>query len=245
MSGELQFLRPDWPVPPAVRAVVTTRAGGASAGSWAGLNLADHVGDDPAAVAANRRSVRAALALPSEPCWLTQVHGTVVAVAGQRERPAADACVTFEPGRVCAVLTADCLPVLFAGRTGDRVGVAHAGWRGLADGVLEAAVRALGGDPHGLVAWLGPAIGPESFEVGPEVREAFVAVNPDAATACRPRGADRWLVDLYGLARQRLAACGVTAVFGGGLCTYRDRRRFYSYRRDETTGRMASLIWME
>lgn len=245
MSGQLQYLWPEWPVPPRVRAVVTTRAGGASRGSWASLNLADHVGDDPVAVAENRRRIGAALALPSEPCWLRQVHGTVVAIAGEQERPAADASVTQEPGRVCAVLTADCLPVFFAGRAGDRVGVAHAGWRGLADGVLEATVRALGGDPGGLVAWLGPAIGPQSFEVGPEVREAFIAVDPDAAVECRPQGPDRWLVDLYGLARRRLAACGVTAVSGGGLCTYRERQRFYSYRRDEATGRMASLIWLE
>ncbi|MBM5812358.1 MAG: peptidoglycan editing factor PgeF [Gammaproteobacteria bacterium] len=244
MDPELQFLRPDWPAPPSVRAVVSTRAGGVSRGHWAGLNLADHVGDDPDAVAENRRRLRAALALPAEPFWLTQVHGTVVAVAGGAERPPADAGITREPGRVCATLTADCLPVLFASRSGDRVGIAHAGWRGLADGVVEATVRSLGGDPTELLAWLGPAIGPQSFEVGPDVRDAFLAVAASAAAHCRPTAPDRWLVDLYGIARQRLAACGVTAVFGGGLCTYRDGARFYSFRRDATTGRMASLIWL-
>lgn len=244
MEAELQFLWPDWPAPPSVRAVVTTRAGGASRGPWAGLNLADHVGDEPTAVAENRRRLREALALPAEPCWLTQVHGMVVAVAGGEERPQADASVTRESGRVCAVLTADCLPVLFAGRSGDRVGIAHAGWRGLADGVLEATVRALGGEPAELLAWLGPAIGPQSFEVGPEVRDAFLAVDAAAADHCDPVGSDRWLVDLYGIARQRLADCGVTAIYGGGLCTYRDGTRFYSFRRDATTGRMASLIWL-
>ena len=222
---------------------MTLRTGGVSTGPYASLNLGDHVGDDPAAVAENRRRVREALALPSEPLWLEQVHGTAVARFGEAVRPRADASVALAPGQVCAVMVADCLPVLLADRAGTCVAAAHAGWRGLAAGVLEATVAALPVDPAQLVAWLGPAIGPEAFEIGPEVREAFLAVDPEAADAFRPGTGDRWLADAYRLARQRLARAGVTDVHGGGLCTVSDPTRFFSYRRDGVTGRMAALIW--
>ncbi len=242
--SEAEFVMPDWPAPPAVRAVMTTRAGGVSGGPFASLNLAAHVGDDAAAVAENRRRLRAMLRLPSEPAWLPQVHGREVVQLPGAMPEAADAAVTREPGIVCAVLVADCLPVLLAGCEGDRVGVAHAGWRGLAAGVIEATVAALGGDPARLVAWLGPAIGPAAFEVGDEVRAAFIAGDAGAADHFRRGHAGRWLADLPALARRRLAACGVAGVHGGGDCTVADAERFYSYRRDGITGRMAALIWL-
>jgi YfiH family protein len=239
------FIEPDWPVPASVRAAVTTRLGGVSAGRYATLNLATHVGDDPDAVAENRRRLRAALALPSEPFWLAQVHGREVAILPGPMPARADAAVTFGQGVVCAVLVADCLPVLLAGRRGDRVGIAHAGWRGLAAGVVEATVRALGARPDELVAWLGPCIGPQAFEVGPEVRAAFLAQDAEAAQDFRAGGAGKFLADLAGLARRRLAACGLREIHGGGLCTHADPARFFSYRRDGETGRMAALIWLE
>jgi YfiH family protein len=239
------LLLPDWPAPPGVRAVMTLRTGGVSGGPYASLNLGDHVGDVPEAVAGNRQRLREALALPAEPFWLEQVHGTEVARFGGPDRRRADAAVALEHGQVCAVMVADCLPVLLADRGGTCVAAAHAGWRGLATGVLEAAVAALPVDPSRMTAWLGPAIGPEAFEVGPEVREAFVAVDPDAAEAFRPGTGDRWLADVYHLARQRLARAGVADVHGGGLCTVSEPARFFSYRRDGVTGRMAALIWRE
>lgn len=240
-------LRPDWPAPSSVHALVTTRAGGVSVGHHAGLNLGDHVEDDPLAVVENRRRLRAAANLPAEPVWLRQVHGTAVAYldAASRSGIEADAATTDTPGVVCAVLTADCLPVLLCDRTGSRVAVAHAGWRGLAGGVLEASVEVMGASPDELLAWLGPAIGPGSFEVGDEVREVFVDRDPAAEEAFVPSPAGRWLADLYELARLRLRACGIDAVYGGGWCTLRDAQRFYSYRRDAKTGRMATLIWLD
>jgi len=241
--ADLGLLLPDWLAPPGVRAVMTLRTGGASGGPYASLNLGDHVGDEPDAVAENRRRLREALALPAEPLWLEQVHGTDVARFGGPGRPRADAAVASEPAQVCAVMVADCLPVLLADRAGTCVAAAHAGWRGLAAGVLEATVAALPVDPSQLVAWLGPAIGPDAFEVGPEVRDAFLAADPAAAVAFRPGAEDRWLADVYTLARQRLARVGVTDVHGGGLCTVSDPSRFFSYRRDGVTGRMAALVW--
>jgi YfiH family protein len=236
------FLLPDWPAPANVRALVTTRAGGDSVGPYASFNLATHVGDDPAAVAANRRRLRRHL--PAEPAWLDQVHGTVCVAAEAGGLPAtADASVSFAPGRVCAVLTADCLPVLFCDERGAAVAAAHAGWRGLAAGVLEATVAAMGLPASRLLAWLGPAIGPAAFEVGDEVRAAFVGPDPATATAFVAHGEGKWLCDLYRLARRRLALAGVDRVHGGGLCTHGDPDRFYSYRRDGVTGRMASLVW--
>lgn len=241
----IEFIEPDWPAPASVRAAVTTRMGGVSAGRYATLNLATHVGDDPGAVAENRRRLRAALALPAEPAWLTQLHGRDVAMLPGPLPASADAAVTFDRGTVCAVLVADCLPVLLAGRRGDRVGIAHAGWRGLAAGVIEATVAALTTKPHELFAWLGPCIGPQAFEVGPEVREAFVARNTAAAQDFRAGRAGKFLADLPSLARRRLEACGVSEIHGGGLCTHADPARFFSYRRDGETGRMAALIWLE
>jgi hypothetical protein len=240
----MQFLKPDWPVPASVHTLATTRAGGVSPPPYEGLNLADHVGDDVAAVARNRALLRAML--PAEPKWLKQVHGAIVARADEMDTPVeADASVAFDPGVVCAVLTADCLPVLFCDRAGTRVAAAHAGWRGLAAGVLEASVAAMQCSPAEILAWLGPAIGPQAFEVGEEVREAFVRDLPAASAAFVPGQPGKWLADIYALARLRLARAGVNAVYGGGLCTYTDAARFYSFRRDKTTGRMASLIWLE
>lgn len=240
----LEFIEPDWPAPARVRVAMTTRTGGVSRGRYASLNLAIHVGDDQAAVVENRRRVSAALRLPSEPGWLEQVHGArVVALPATATGPA-DASVAFTPGAVCAVLVADCLPVILASEEGDRLAVVHAGWRGLAAGVVEAAIAALACDPRKLVAWLGPAIGPQAFEVGDEVRAEFVSQDAACDADFRPSRDGRWLADLPALARRRLAACGVRSVHGGDLCTHSDPARFYSYRRDGATGRMAALAWL-
>ena len=255
------WITPDWPAPANVRAFMTTRSGGVSQPPFDSFNPASHVGDDPEAVAENRRRLRQWL--PAEPLWLNQVHGTEV--AGQAvgcgeartasppascEALTADAAVAFQPGEVRAVLTADCLPVLFCDRAGSVVAAAHAGWRGLAGGVLEATIAAMNIPPENLLAWLGAAIGPAAFEVGEEVREAFVSQHPLAGVAFRPalpgtldESPRKWLADLYALARIRLAASGVTRVYGGGLCTHADPR-FFSYRREPRCGRMASVIWM-
>ncbi|WP_295879588.1 peptidoglycan editing factor PgeF [uncultured Thiohalocapsa sp.] len=240
---------PDWPAPARVHACTTTRLGGVSTGLFASLNLAAHVGDDPAAVAANRRRLRAGLDLPAEPLWLAQTHGCAVATAdtpdaGSDRPPAADAALSRRPGQVCAVLTADCLPVLLCDRAGSVCAAVHAGWRGLHRGVIDAALARLGVQPDSVLAWLGPAIGPDRFEVGPEVRAAFLAQDAGAGAAFRRGAGDRWLADLYALARRRLAIAGVPRVSGGGLCTAADPDRFFSYRRDGCTGRMASLIWL-
>lgn len=234
---------PDWPAPPNVRAVQTTRIGGVSVEPYASLNLGDHVGDDPAAVAQNRALLRASL--PAGPVWLKQVHGNIVADADRAGGvPDADASLARKPGTVCAVMTADCLPLLLCDEAGTVVAAAHAGWRGLAGGVVEAAVRTMNVAPARLLAWLGPAIGPQAFEVGEDVRQAFLGHYAGAAQAFAPHGDGKWLADIYLLARQRLALLGVARVYGGGLCTYSDSERFYSYRRDGATGRMASLIWL-
>jgi len=235
---------PDWAAPANVKALQTTRNGGASKMPWASFNLGDHVGDDPAAVAANRQALRAAL--PGEPCWLRQVHGIVAVDAGQEAKTGvADAGFARRPGAVCAVMTADCLPVLLCDRRGSAVAAAHAGWRGLLGGVLESAVVAMAVAPGELLAWLGPAIGPRCFEVGTEVRDAFVARDPSASAAFVATGPDKWLCDIYLLARQRLGQSGVGAISGGGACTFSESGRYFSYRRDRTTGRMASLIWLD
>jgi YfiH family protein len=243
--AEPPFLEADWPAPPGVRAVVTLRRGGMSTGRYASFNLGDHVGDDAGAVRANRLRLVAALGLPAEPLWLEQVHGTDVARFGAAARPRADASVALEPGQVCAVLVADCLPVLLADREGTCVAAAHCGWRGLAAGVIERTAGSLPVAPDRLIAWLGPAIGPDAFEVGPEVRAAFVSADPAAAADFRAGAGDRWLADLYALARRRLSAAGIGAVYGGGACTVSDASRFFSYRRDGITGRMAALVWRE
>ena len=238
------FIVPDWPAPPRVKSLSTTRIGGASSGPWRSFNLGDHVGDDTAAVAQNRALLRRAL--PAEPLWLRQVHGVrCVDAAAAPSGSEADAAVARRAGVVCAVLTADCLPVLLCDEDGTAVGIAHAGWRGLAAGVLEATLAAMEVPGGRMMAWLGPAIGREAFEVGGEVRYAFLAHDPAAAAAFRPGAGDRWWCDIFMLAGQRLAAQGVQRVFGGGSCTVAEAGRFFSYRRDGSTGRMASLIWLE
>jgi hypothetical protein len=274
MAGWIRpgWICPNWPAPDRVRAVCTTRTGGCSEGPWSSLNLGERCGDDAEHVRRNRE--RLSEHLPAPPYWLRQVHGAAVArhpggprgepggksgvepgakpgaISGAEPgaepltEPEADALVAFEPGRVCAVLTADCLPVFFCDRAGTRVAVAHAGWRGLAGGVLEATVQALETDPTDLLAWLGPAIGPAVYEVGEEVAEAFRAsLGADFSAAFTARG-DRWLLDLYAAARLKLAAAGVGDVRGGGLCTYSDPARFFSHRRDGVSGRQASVIWL-
>lgn len=250
---DLPLLKADWPAPAHVHAVVTTREGGVSIAPWDSLNLGTHVADDPMDVADNRARLLGALhalAPCDPPQWLNQVHGTVVLDADpdQEKRlhvaPDADAVTTTERGLPCVVMTADCLPVFFCDKEGSRVAVAHAGWRGLCDGVLEATLKRFP-DPANVMAWMGPAIGPEKFEVGDEVRAAFVAKQHEAAAYFRPSpNPGRWLADIYGLARLRLQQAGISSIHGGGLCTVTDNRRFFSYRRDGRTGRMASVIWI-
>ncbi len=246
---QTEFIVPDWPAPANVRALVTTRHGGVSAGPYASLNLGDHVGDDPAAVAENRRLLRARL--PAEPVWLKQVHGkqccdaAACSNAKGNPPPEADAAFSRTPGVVCAVLTADCLPILLCDTAGTVVAAAHAGWRGLAAGVIEATVAAMGVPGEDLLAWLGPAIGPRHFEVGGEVRDVFSAHDPQAARAFVARPDGKWLCDIYLLARQRLADLGVCRITSADFCTVRDTQQFFSYRRDGATGRMASLIWLD
>jgi YfiH family protein len=241
-----QLLRPGWPAPRGVRACCTTRIGGASAVPFNGLNLATHVGDDPLNVAYNRALLREHLALANEPAWLRQVHGIhVVQLPASDAEPEADASWTTEPGNVCAVLTADCLPVLLCDEDARCVAAAHAGWRGLASGVLESTVNALPVLPTQLMAWLGPAIGPLHFEVGPEVFERFVDQDPAAAEAFVPsEHPGRLMADLYELARLRLRRLGVTRIYGGDHSTVAEPEQFYSYRREAVCGRFASLIWL-
>ncbi len=247
------FVRPGWSASARVRACVTTRLGGCSAPPFDSLNVSTAVGDDDADVARNRRRLHERLRLPGGPLWLEQEHGVRVAVVervleqADELSPAAcraDAAVSFEAGRVCAVTTADCLPVLFCDRAASRVGAAHAGWRGLAGGVLEAAVARLGCPPAELLAWLGPAIGPHAFRVGDEVRERFLREDEGCALAFLPDNTGAWLADLYQLARRRLQRLGVREITGGYHCTYTDDKHFFSHRRDRRTGRMAALIWL-
>lgn len=238
------FILPDWPAPAGVRALSTTRSGGVSAPPWQSFNLGDHVGDEPLAVATNRAVLRREL--PAEPTWLSQVHGTrcvdaALAAPGMQ----ADASFTRQRGVVCAVLTADCLPVLLCDDRASVVGVAHAGWRGLAAGVIEATVMAMGEPGERLMAWLGPAIGPQAFEVGGEVRELFLDDDAEAVDAFAATADGKWLCDIYRLARRRLHALGIRRAASADFCTVNDAQRCFSYRRDGVTGRMASLIWLE
>ncbi|TWI54340.1 hypothetical protein IQ22_02203 [Pseudomonas duriflava] len=237
------WLIPEWPAPANVRSCATTRLGGVSQGAYASLNLGDHVQDDPGAVLENRQ--RLVSTLGCQPAWLRQVHGLSVVEAQPDRILEADAVWTSTPGVAATIMTADCLPVLFCNRAGSRVAAAHAGWRGLVNGILEATVATLDSPPDDILVWLGPAIGPDAFEVGPEVKAAFIREQASAEAAFRPSlNQGRFMADLYQLARLRLAQQGIHAVYGGGLCTYTDEDRFFSYRRSPQTGRMASLIWL-
>lgn len=246
------FLDAGWPAPPGVRALTTTRSGlGVSQPPFDTFNLGSRCGDAPEAVEENRRQLEAALALPSPPHWLRQVHGIDVARVdgreaprGEGEEPEADAAVTSTPGAVLAILTADCLPVVFASHDGSEIAVAHAGWRGLCAGVLEATVAAMHTPPERLMAWLGPAAGPRAYEIGEEVFDAFTARDGRARMAFLPTRPGHWKVDLYTLARQRLLDAGVLDVHGGELCTISDPVRFFSHRRDGRSGRIATLAWI-
>ena len=243
MQRPEDWIIPDWPALSTVCAVSTTRRGGVSVAPYDSLNLGDHVGDDTRAVEQNRAHLMQTLKLPASPVWLRQVHGTRVVDAADGSCEA-DAAYATQAGVVCAVQTADCLPLLLCNAAGTRVAAVHAGWRGLAAGVIEAALAVM--DPGAeLFAWLGPAIGPDAFEVGDEVRDIFMAHDTRAQSAFRPSPNGRWLADIYQLTCLRLAAHGVTSIYGGHGCTYSDAGRFYSYRRDGITGRMATMIWLE
>ena len=242
-SNEADWIVPDWPAPVRVRALSTTRSGGVSRAHFASMNLALHVGDDPQDVAENRRRLQKRIGVPV--AWLEQVHGREVTEADPAATPVADALLTRRAGLACAVMTADCLPVLLCDRAGSVVAAAHAGWRGLAAGVLEATVERMATPPEELLAWIGPAIGPAAFEVGEEVRAAFVGQHAGAEAAFVPGShTGKWLADLGRLARQRLARLGVEAVYGDASCTHADAGRFYSHRRDGRGGRMATLVWL-
>ncbi|KMJ46847.1 hypothetical protein AB204_01650 [Xenorhabdus khoisanae] len=241
---------PDWPQPDNVGACSTTRLGGVSLPPYDSLNLGAHVGDKPESVEQNRTLLVEYAQLPQHPTWLEQVHGTRVITLGSQshdgqsqENNQADAVYTNIPGQVCAVMTADCLPVLFCSISGDEVAAAHAGWRGLCAGVLENTVSRFNAKPEMIRVWLGPAIGPEKFEVGSEVRDAFIATNPDLAQAFTPYG-DKFLANIYLLAKLKLQSVGITDIFGGTACTATEEKNFFSYRRDGNTGRMATLIWL-
>ena len=240
------LIMPDWPVPAGVRAIITTRNDGFSHPPYDSLNLGDHVGDRPDHVEHNRAKLRRYLHLPSEPLWLNQVHGcAVTSFASDKGGIEADAAIADLPGRVCAVLTADCLPLLLCNCSGSRVAAVHAGWRGLAAGVIEAVLTGLYEPGESLLAWLGPAIGPGAFEVGEEVRGTFLKHNPADEIAFQPAGPGHWMADIYQLARNRLESYNLGYIGGGDSCTVEERERFFSFRRDGITGRMASLIWIE
>lgn len=243
MTPQHLWITPDWPAPPTVKALITTRLGGVSGGFYESMNLADHVNDAEQCVVANRTLLREVL--PGEPAWLRQVHGTNVVVADEvTELVDADASYTRKPGVVCAVLTADCLPLLVCDRAGSHVAAIHAGWRGMSNAVIEQAIEAMAVPPSELLVYLGPAIGPESYEVGEDVLEAFLSDDDETATAFMPRENGKWLANLYELAKFRLWRMGIEAIYGGDYCTMKDLR-FYSYRRHHITGRMASLIWLD
>ena len=238
----------DWTLPRGVRAAFTTRLGGASQAPWDSFNLATHVGDDPAHVAANRARLRGLLGLTAEPAWLNQVHGIGVCDldAGSPAAPVtADAAVSSRAGTACVIMVADCLPVLFTNGDGSRLAAAHAGWRGLASGVLEATVQRMAVPAQQIRGWLGPCISREHFEVGEEVREEFVGQDAGASEHFVRNARGRWQADLAGLARRRLGKFGITDISGGGWCTFADRERFYSHRRDGRCGRLAALIWRD
>lgn len=247
MQSMIEPIIPEWPAPPQVKASCSTRTGGVSLGPFASLNIGRSGGDSARHVDENRRRLFEALALPGPPAWIHQVHGPrAVQMPCEPAEPDADASYTRQAGIVCAVQAADCMPVLFCDRQGSVVAAAHAGWRGLAGGVLEAVIAGMGVAPGSLLAWMGPAIGPAAFEVGEEVRSAFMASDPAAAAAFKPQATPgKYLADLFWLARRRLTQAGIQDIYGGGLCTYSDPSRFFSYRRDGVCGRMAALIWID
>ena len=243
MSAAADWIVPDWPAPARVRSLITTRRGGVSTGAHASFNLGLRADDDPRSVAANRAVLREHL--PQDPVWLKQVHGArAVRADAVTDSPEADAAYTRRAETVCAVMVADCMPVLLCDTQASVVAIAHAGWRGLSSGVIENTIAAMGVKANGLLAFLGPAIGPAAFEVGADVRDAFLAADAAAAAAFTPHREGKWLADLFLLGGQRLARAGVHRIYGGGVCTVSDPARFYSYRRDRTTGRMAALIWL-
>ncbi|KFI23574.1 peptidoglycan editing factor PgeF [Nitrosococcus oceani] len=237
-------ITPHWPAPANVRAYTTTRSGGVSLPPYHSFNLAEHVGDTPEAVKKNRFHLYQFLSLPCEPSWLKQVHGARIVSANYGPGQQGDASIAYGPGPVCAILTADCLPLLLCDQKGTRVAAVHAGWRGLAADIIGATINALDIPGEHLLAWLGPAIGPQAFEVGPEVKQTFLDQNNDHALAFNAHRPGHWLADIYQLARLSLTRRGVRSIYGGQYCTVADPDRFYSYRREGKTGRMATLIWL-
>lgn len=243
MTTEPDWISANWPAPTGIIAGCTTRMGGVSTAQYRSLNLGEHVGDDPGCVRENRRRMVSACELPAEPAWLDQVHGKQVVIdPPAAARLQADAIVSRKSESVCAVMIADCLPILLVSGTGDEIAAAHAGWRGLASGVLEATVAAFDSGRADMLAWLGPAISQQYFEVGDEVKKAFTDHDPAAAQCFVGNDRGRWQADLYGLARQRLVAAGIQQIYGGNYCTYADTRRFFSFRRDGQCGRMACFV---
>lgn len=243
------FIYPDWPAPSNVKAVMTTRHGGVSVSPFSSMNLGTHVDDSPKHVEQNRSLLKQALALPSDPLWLNQIHGTAIANHKVDHMDCdADAVLSHEAGEVCTIMTADCLPVLFCNRQGTSVAAAHAGWRGLQNGILEKCVATMNCEPNEILVWLGAAIGPTAFEVGPEVREAFISVYEASETAfvSNPNNPGKWLANIYQLANIHLGVAGIKTenIYGGGRCTFSEESLFFSYRRENRTGRMASLIWL-
>lgn len=245
-ASGLKWLEPNWSAPSCVKAISSTRIGGESSGPYSSLNLGSHVGDDGERVINNRRLLQRVCNLPTEPEWLNQVHGCEVAALPEPGACSlsADAAWTDKPNAVCTVMTADCLPLLLCNAAGSEVAAVHAGWRGLCDGVIEATINKFSVHAEELLAWLGPAIGPSAFEVGGEVRDAFMAVDSEADTAFKQKENGKWMANIFALARMRLRKAGVSRVDGGELCTYSDDDHFFSYRRDGITGRMATMIWI-
>jgi polyphenol oxidase len=244
MSNKQHWLKPDWPAPANIHAATTLRIGGVSQGKYASFNLATHVGDNPEVVKQNRKVLKTLLSLPSEPVWLSQTHSNCAVGAIVKDLPEqADASYTNQAGVVCAVMTADCLPLLVCTDDGSEIAAIHAGWRGLVDGVIDNTIAALPNKK--LMVWLGPAIGPEYFEVGSEVRNVYLSRSMEFSNAFKQKSQDKWLADIYQLARINLSMLSIDKVYGGNFCTFSDTERFYSYRRDKDTGRMATLIWRD
>ncbi len=242
----IEVIRPDWPCDSRIRALCTTRHGGFSSGAYEGLNLARHVGDDSQSVNSNRQLLQQQLNLPGNPCWLNQTHSTDVTIlsSSQSYEMNSDAAICRQPGQIAIVMTADCLPVLLCNRDGSEIAAVHAGWRGLVDGIIENTLKKLNSDPTQLLAWVGPAISQSRFEVGQEVLDLFIEKNKQAACHFKANRPGHWLCDLPGLAQDQLRQLGLDAIYLSGLCSFNEESRFYSFRRNKVTGRMASLIWI-